>query len=265
MSFAGVYAGSAVGISRLIHPLDCRQRYSSKSIREFWVNDARQNAPPLPVEAKIGEGGMGIVYRAFDTHLDRPLAIKVLPPVRMADPERKRRFVQEAKAASALNHPNIVTVYDVDNIDGVDFMAMEFIDGQTLDHRIGTRGMRLNLVLKYAIQVADALMRAHGAGIVHRDLKPGNVMVDTHEQVKVLDFGLAKLSEKVRRGESETTLTEQPKTDEGTIVGTVSYMSPEQAEGKPVDARSDIFSFGSMLYEMVTGARDFNPVGQKHP
>jgi len=217
------------------------------------------------VEAKIGEGGMGIVYRAFDTHLDRPLAIKVLPPVRMADPERKRRFVQEAKAASALNHPNIVTVYDVDNVDGIDFMAMEFIDGQTLDHRIGTRGMRLNLVLKYAIQVADALMRAHGAGIVRRDLKPGNVMVDTHEQVKVLDFGLAKLSEKVRRGESETTLTEQPKTDEGTIVGTVSYMSPEQAEGKPVDARSDIFSFGSMLYEMVTGARDFNPVGQKHP
>src|SRR5215831_6186342 len=175
----------------------------------------------------------------------------------MADPERRRRFVQEAKAASALNHPNIVTVYDVDNVEGVDFIAMEFIDGQTLEHRIATRGMRLNLVLKYASQVADALTRAHSAGIVHRDLKPSNVMVDMHGQVKVLDFGLAKLSEKVRRGEFETTLTEQPKTDQGTIVGTVSYMSPEQAEGKPVDARSDIFSFGSMLYEMVTGARAF--------
>src|SRR6266568_4298916 len=210
------------------------------------------------IDAKIGEGGMGVVYKAWDTHLDRPVAIKVLPPEAVANPERKRRFVQEAKSASALNHPNIVTVYDVDNVDGVDFMAMEFIDGQTLDHRIGSRGMRLNLALKYAIQVAGALARAHGAGIVHRDLKPGNVMVDKHEQVKVLDFGLAKLSERASCGEFETTLTERPKTDEGTIIGTVSYMSPEQAEGKQVDARSDIFSFGSMLYEMVTGARAFH-------
>src|SRR5713101_1022080 len=210
------------------------------------------------VESKLGEGGMGVVYKAHDTHLDRPVAIKVLPLEAVANPERKRRFVQEAKSASALNHPNIVTVYDVDSMDGVDFIAMEYIDGQTLDHRIGSHGMRLNLALKYAIQVADALSRAHGAGIVHRDLKPGNVMVNKHEQVKVLDFGLAKLSEKAGCGEFETTLTERPKTDEGTIIGTVSYMSPEQAEGKQVDARSDIFSFGSMLYEMVTGARAFH-------
>src|SRR6185436_2339699 len=138
-----------------------------------------------------------------------------------------------------------------------DFIAMEYIDGQTLDHRIGSRGMRLNLALKYAVQVADALSRAHGAGIVHRDLKPANVMVDKHEQVKVLDFGLAKLTEKSAGGELEATVTQRPDTERGTIVGTVSYMSPEQAEGKPVDGRSDIFSFGSLLYEMVTGARAF--------
>jgi serine/threonine protein kinase len=209
------------------------------------------------IDAKIGEGGMGVVYKAWDTHLDRKVAIKALPSEAVANPERKRRFVQEAKAASALNHPNIVTVYDIDSVEAVDFIAMEYIDGDTLDHRIGSRGMPLNMTLKCAIQISDALARAHAAGIVHRDLKPSNVMLDKHEQVKVLDFGLAKLAEKTGRGEFETTLTEQPKTNEGTIIGTISYMSPEQAEGKPVDARSDIFSFGSLLYEMVTGARAF--------
>ena len=209
------------------------------------------------LDAKIGEGGMGIVYKGWDTHLDRPVAIKVLPAQAVADPERRRRFVQEAKAASALNHPHIVTVYDVDSVDGVDFIAMEYIDGETLDRRIGGRPVRLNLVLKYAVQVADALVRAHGAGIVHRDLKPANLMVDRHEQIKVLDFGLAKLTEAPAAGESEATVTERQQTEKGTIVGTFAYMSPEQAEGKLVDARSDIFSFGCMLYEMVTGARPF--------
>src|SRR5207245_1059974 len=142
---------------------------------------------------KIGEGGMGIVYKGWDTHLDRPVALKVLPAQAMTDPERKRRFIQEAKSASALNHPNIVTIYDVDCVDGVDFIAMEYIDGETLDRRIGPHGMRLNVALKYAAQVADALTRAHAASIVHRDLKPGNIMIDKHDQVKVLDFGLAKL------------------------------------------------------------------------
>jgi len=208
------------------------------------------------VDAKIGEGGMGVVYKGWDAHLDRPVAIKVLSASSVADPERKRRFVLEAKSASALNHANIVTVYDVDKADGIDFIAMEYVDGQTLDHRIGAHGMRLNLALKYAVQMADALVRAHGVGIIHRDLKPANIMVDKHEQVKILDFGLAKLTDAVPVGEFENTVTERH-TERGTIVGTPWYMSPEQAEGKVVDTRSDIFSFGSMLYEMVTGVRPF--------
>src|ERR1041385_5722800 len=208
------------------------------------------------IDAKIGEGGMGVVYRGWDTHLDRAVAIKVLPAQAVADPERRRRFVREAKAASALNHGNIVTVYDVDKVDGIDFIAMEYVDGQTLEHRIGVHGMRLNLVLKYAIQMADALVRAHSAGIVHRDLKPANVVVDRHDQVKIRDFGLAKLHEAVP-DEFEATVTEGRHTERGAIVGTAAYMSPEQAEGKLVDARSDIFSFGCMLYEMVTGTRPF--------
>ena len=202
---------------------------------------------------KLGEGGMGVVYKARDTHLDRFVAIKVLPPERVADPERKRRFVQEAKAASALNHPNIITIYDIDQQAGVDFMVMEYVPGKTLDQLIGHKGLKLNDTLKYGIQIADALSRAHAAGIVHRDLKPSNIMVDEHGLVKVLDFGLAKLTEPI--GPEAETVT--ARTAEGTIVGTVAYMSPEQAQGKPVDARSDIFSFGSLLYEMVTGRRAF--------
>ncbi len=206
---------------------------------------------------KLGEGGMGVVYKARDTHLDRFVAIKVLPPEKVADPERKRRFVQEAKAASALNHPNIITVYDIDQQDGVDYIAMEHVQGKTLDELIGRKGLKLGEALKYGVQIADALSRAHAAGIIHRDLKPGNIMVDEHGLVKVLDFGLAKLTETAPLGEDEPTRTMRPATEEGTIVGTVSYMSPEQAEGKPLDARSDIFSFGAVLYEMVTGQRAF--------
>ncbi len=205
---------------------------------------------------KLGEGGMGVVYKARDTHLDRFVAIKVLPAEKVADPERKRRFVQEAKAASALNHPNIVHVYDITADSGVDFIAMEFVAGKTLDQLISRKGMRLNDALKIAVQIADALARAHAAGIVHRDLKPSNIMLDEHGLVKVLDFGLAKLTE-TALGEDEATRTAKPRTEEGTIVGTAAYMSPEQAEGKPVDARSDIFSFGAVLYEMVTGQRAF--------
>jgi eukaryotic-like serine/threonine-protein kinase len=205
---------------------------------------------------KLGEGGMGIVYKARDTHLDRFVAIKVLPAERVADPERKRRFVQEAKAASALNHPNIIHIYDIDQQDGVDFIAMECVMGKTLDQLTPRHGMRLNEALKTAVQMADALARAHAAGIVHRDLKPANIMVDEHGIVKVLDFGLAKLTETLPPGE-DATLTAKPSTEEGKIVGTVAYMSPEQAEGKKVDSRSDIFSFGSVLYEMLTGRRAF--------
>jgi len=206
---------------------------------------------------KVGEGGMGIVYKARDTHLDRFAAIKVLPAEKVADAERKRRFVQEAKAASALNHPNIIHVYDIDQAEGTDFIAMEYVEGKTLDQLIPRKGMRLNEALKYSAQIADALATAHSAGIVHRDLKPANVMVTDKGLVKVLDFGLAKLTERTESDEFGTTETMEPRTEEGTIVGTVAYMSPEQAEGKKVDARSDIFSLGSVLYEMVTGQKAF--------
>jgi Tol biopolymer transport system component/predicted Ser/Thr protein kinase len=206
---------------------------------------------------KLGEGGMGVVYKARDTHLDRFVALKVLPPEKVADPERKRRFVQEAKAASALNHPNIIHIYDISSQGGVDFIAMEYVAGKTLERLTPRKGMGVSEALKYAVQIADALSKAHSAGIVHRDLKPGNVMVTNDGLVKVLDFGLAKLIEPAAPGEDEPTRTLRPRTEEGTIVGTVAYMSPEQAQGKPVDARSDIFSFGSVLYEMVTGRRAF--------
>jgi eukaryotic-like serine/threonine-protein kinase len=216
------------------------------------------------IEAKLGEGGMGVVYRAFDTHLDRPVAIKVLRADATTSPERKRRFLQEAKAASALNHPNIVHIYDISSSGGTDYIAMEFVDGKTLNQLIAKSGLALRDTLKYALQVADALARAHAAGIVHRDLKPANIIVGEDGRVKLLDFGVAKLTETTVDSEvdseaSTATMTarEDPQTEEGTIVGTVAYMSPEQAEGKKVDARSDIFSFGSVLYEMVTGRRAF--------
>jgi serine/threonine protein kinase/tetratricopeptide (TPR) repeat protein len=209
------------------------------------------------ITEKLGEGGMGVVYKARDSHLKRFVALKVLPPEKVTDPERKRRFVQEARSASALNHPNIVTVHDIDQSDGVDFIAMEYVEGKTLDELIGRKGLKLSEALKYAIQIADALARAHAAGIVHRDLKPRNVMVTGDGRAKVLDFGLAKLTETAPVGPEDSTLTEQPSTELGLIVGTAAYMSPEQAEGKKVDARSDIFSFGSLLYEMLTGRRAF--------
>jgi Tol biopolymer transport system component/tRNA A-37 threonylcarbamoyl transferase component Bud32 len=217
------------------------------------------------IDSKLGEGGMGVVYRAFDTHLDRAVAIKVLRHDATASPERKRRFVQEAKSASALNHPGIVHIYDIDSADlpdgPTDFIAMEFVPGKTLGQCIGKSGLSLKDTLKYGIQVADALTRAHAAGIVHRDLKPANIIVGEDGRVKLLDFGLAKLTERIEddpEGTTATMVEEGPQTEEGTILGTVAYMSPEQAQGKKVDGRSDIFSFGSVLYEMVTGRRAFS-------
>jgi eukaryotic-like serine/threonine-protein kinase len=195
------------------------------------------------------------------TAIFRLVAIKVLPAERVADPDSKRRFVQEAKAASALNHPNIVTIYDIDQADGVYFIAMEFVAGKPLDRLIPRQGLGLNSMLKYAVQVADALAAAHAAGIVHRDLKPGNLIVTDKDLVKVLDFGLAKLTEAppIAESEGEETILiiRQDRTEEGVILGTVSYMSPEQAEGKPIDSRSDIFSLGSVIYEMATGRKAF--------
>ncbi len=214
---------------------------------------------------KLGEGGMGVVYKAHDTHLDRFVAIKVLPPEKVADGERKRRFIQEAKSASALNHPHIITIHDIASDNGLDFIAMEYVPGKPLNQLIARRGLPLAEALKYAVQIADALAAAHAAGIIHRDLKPANVMVSGAPErsgfIKVLDFGLAKLTDKADSSDREFTQSVQqddtPASGEGRIVGTVSYMSPEQAEGKKVDARSDIFSFGSLLYEMVTARRAF--------
>ncbi|MCX6578053.1 MAG: protein kinase [Candidatus Aminicenantes bacterium] len=211
---------------------------------------------------KIGEGGMGVVYKAFDTHLDRHVAVKVLPPDKVADEERRQRFAQEAKAASALNHPNIVVVHDITEDRGVNFIVMEYVAGKTLDQLVGRKGLKLNEALGYAVQVADGLAKAHSAGIVHRDLKPTNIMVTSDGRIKILDFGLAKLMEEGGADEFGPTRTlgrpEKPRTEEGFIVGTAAYMSPEQAEGKKVDARTDIFSFGVVLYEMLTGQKAFS-------
>ena len=209
---------------------------------------------------KLGEGGMGVVWKARDTHLDRFVAVKVLPGEKLKDAERQRRFAQEAKAASALNHPNIVHIYDIAEADGTPFIAMEYVAGKTLDQAIGRRGVRVSEALRYSVQIADALEKAHAAGIVHRDLKPSNIMVTPDGLVKILDFGLAKLTEPACGDFSETRTVREagPATEEGAIVGTVAYMSPEQAEGKEVDGRSDIFSFGAVLYEMITGRRAFH-------
>jgi serine/threonine protein kinase len=208
------------------------------------------------IESKLGEGGMGIVYKARDTHLDRAVAIKILPPGKVADPGRRQRFIQEAKAASALNHPNIVTIYDIRSVDGVDLIVMECVQGRTLAEFITSKGLRAGLALDYAVQVADGLSKAHEAGIIHRDLKPSNVMVADDGRVKILDFGLAKLLEP-DVAVDDTTITARPQTEEGAVVGTAAYMSPEQAQGRKLDARSDIFSFGSVLYEMLAGRPPF--------
>jgi len=210
------------------------------------------------VTEKLGEGGMGVVYKARDTHLDRFVALKLLRADRTASQNGNSRFVQEAKSASALNHPNIIHIYDIVRSGDGQAIVMEFIPGRTLDHLIPHNGLPLKQALHYAVQMADALASAHAAGIVHRDLKPANVMVTDEGSVRILDFGLAKLTEAEQADAFAQTEVEQAGlTEEGTILGTVAYMSPEQAEGKRLDYRSDIFSFGAVLYEMVTGRRPF--------
>jgi Tol biopolymer transport system component/predicted Ser/Thr protein kinase len=210
------------------------------------------------LECELGRGGMGVVYEARDLRLGRSVAIKVLPPGRVADPGRKQRFVQEARAASALNHPNIVSIYDIRSEDGLDFIVMERVAGRTLDEAAGPKGLSSTEALRYASQIAGALAQAHNAGILHRDLKPSNIMVTADGRVKILDFGLAKLLDQENPGPDASTVTAGWVTEEGAVVGTAPYMSPEQAEGRALDARSDIFSFGCVLYEMVTGRRPFS-------
>ena len=207
---------------------------------------------PYEIQSLLGAGGMGEVYRARDTRLERTVAVKILPSRLSADPDLHAHFVQEAKSISGLQHPNICVVHDIGSQDGVDYMVMEYVAGQTLDKLIPRGGLATDLAIRYAVQVAEALARAHAAGIVHRDLKPTNIMVDESGLVKVLDFGLAKLAAPALSDEAATMATTP-----GVIMGTVAYMSPEQAEGKLVDARSDVFSFGSVLYELLTGGRAF--------
>ncbi len=207
------------------------------------------------VVAELGAGGMGVVYEALDLRLDRRVALKILPADKSDDQQRRARFLHEARTASALNDPHIVTIFDIFTVDDTDVLVMELVPGRTLRDILNDGPMPLVKALDVALQVAEGVGAAHTAGIVHRDLKPGNVMVTERGRVKVLDFGLAKLVGSGSLADQPTTLA--PATLAGMLLGTVDYMSPEQARGEPIDARSDVFSLGAMLYEMIAGARPF--------
>jgi serine/threonine protein kinase len=215
---------------------------------------------PYEVVSPLGAGGMGEVYRARDTRLDRTVAIKILPAHLSSNPEAKQRFEREARAISSLNHPNICTLHDVGHQDGVDYLVMEFLEGETLADRLVKGPLPPEQVLKYGIEICEGLEKAHRGGVTHRDLKPGNVML-SKTGAKQMDFGLAKAGSLPGAPASDLTLTSpvasRPLTQEGMVVGTFQYMSPEQIEGKEADARSDIFALGAVLYEMATGKRAF--------
>jgi serine/threonine protein kinase len=206
------------------------------------------------IRSQLGEGGMGEVYLAEDVQLGRQVAVKFLPSALMADEQANKRLIQEARAAATLDHPNICAVYEVGDAEGRSFIVMQYLDGKTLDSRILNKSLPVKESLAIAIEVADALETAHARGIIHRDIKPSNIMITSRGQAKVMDFGLARLVDGASESEAKT---QSLLTTPGTILGTVPYMSPEQVKGEKVDVRTDIFSFGVVLYEMLTGHQPF--------
>src|SRR5262249_10185794 len=212
---------------------------------------------PYEILASLGTGRMAQVYRARDVRLDRSVALKVLPAADAADTGARRRFEQEARAISKLNHPNICALYDVGQHEGIDFLVMEYLEGETLAARVAKGPLPLGSLLQYGMEIADALDRAHRAGIIHRDLKPSNIIL-TESGAKLLDFGIAKLHDQdLEAGSHATGDRDSALTQRGRVIGTAAYMSPEQVRGEVIDARSDLFSFGAVLYEMAVGRRAF--------